>query len=93
MKITWQVNIDQYGNESKAKSGRLYSIEETAELLIEKYKLSLSQGIKPKILIVTTGTGLALFDYLRDKKMPCTALKVAISRIGGADILKYKEED
>ncbi len=93
METVWQINTDRYGDESRAKSGILYSIAETAELLIDAYAKAGSQGIKPKIVIVSAGLGIALYDYLQDKEIPCVKLDVIISRLGSADILKYKARD
>jgi len=92
MKTVWQVNVDRYGNESKAKSedGRVFSVIQTADLLIEKYKAC---ETKPEIEVVAWGVGWALIDYLKDKGVPCTVIEVHISRIGSADVIKYRKEE
>jgi len=91
-KVIWLVQMDRFANESRAKSeeGRLFSVIETADLLIREYE---KQKKKPEIQVPFVGIGIALFGYLKEKKIPCIAIYPAlISRIGGADILKYKEK-
>lgn len=92
MKTVWQVNADRYGDESRAKSedGRIFSVVQTADLLIEKYKVC---EIKPEIEVVAWGIGRALADYLRGKGVPCTTMKVLISRVGSADVISYRKEE
>jgi hypothetical protein len=90
MTTVWRITLDRYSDESRAKScdGKVYSVVETAELLIQKYKDS---KYKPKIEVVIIGIGAALSDYLTDKKIPHTEVNGLISRIGSADVLKCKE--
>ena len=90
MTTIWRVDIDRYGDECKAKSDRLYSIIETADMLIEEYK---EQRLLPKLEIVIIGIGAALSDYLTDKKIPHTEIKGLVHRVGCADVFKYKGGD
>jgi len=92
MKTIWQVNVDRYADESRAKSedGGLFSIVATAEELIERYKRA---KIKPELQVVDIGLGSALSDYLKDMKIPHTAIRGIIMRVGGADVIMYKGEE
>lgn len=91
MKTVWTVVLDRYGDESKAKShdGKLFSVIETAELLIKKYN---EQEIKPELKVVTIGTGAALADYLASKGIPTIRVIPLLSRIGSADVYKHRED-
>jgi len=90
MKTVWLVNLDRYGNESRAKSkdGKLFGIIETTDLLIEEYQAC---KIKPEIKVVAIGFGHALSDFLTHKEIPHTRIEGIIHRVGSADVVKYKE--
>jgi len=92
MKTVWLVSADRYGNESRAKTedGKLYSIIETTKLLIEEYEAC---EIKPEIKVVAIGFGHALSDFLTHKEIPHTRIEGIIHRVGGADVIKYREEE
>lgn len=89
MKTVWLIHVDRYGDESRAKSGYIRSIVDTAKMIVREYKF---QEIKPEIQVVAVGLGLALSDYLSHQKVPHTQIGEIISRIGSADIIKYREE-
>ena len=95
----WRITLDRFANESLAKSGEFFitietadeffSVIETADLLIKKYK---NQVPKPKIEVDTIGLGMALSEYLTINKIPHTRRKGILTRIGNADVLKYRGE-
>ena len=85
----WRITLDRFANESLAKSGEFFSIIETADLLIKKYK---NQVPKPKIEVDVIRFGIALSDYLTINKIPHMRRKGVLTRIGNADVLKYREE-
>ena len=89
MKTVWLVSVDRYGDESRAKSedGRIFSVVQTADLLIEEYKACKT---KPEIEVVACGLGQALSDYLKDRWIPHVIIRATIARIGSADIIKYR---
>jgi len=89
-KTIWQINVDRYGDESRAKGGKLFSVGETADLLIELYR---QQMVKPEIHVVAIGFGLGLSDYLEYKEIPHKRIKGSIVRIGSADLIKYRREE
>lgn len=89
MKTIWQVNLDSFAGETLAKSGELFSVLQTARLIIEKYK---AQEIKPEVEVVTIGLGIVLSDYLTDEGILHTKVGGLLSRVGGADIIKYRRE-
>jgi len=91
MKTIWQVNVDRYGDESRAKSedGKLHSVIETADLLIEEYKAC---KIKPEIEVIAIGFGWALSDFLTHNEIPHTRIEGIIHRVGSADIIKYRRK-
>lgn len=85
---TWRIELDQFGDEMRAKSGRVFSVADTCELLVYNYN---KQIHKPTVLeVVTIGLGAALADMLEHKKIPVKRVTGLMSRIGGADVLKYK---
>lgn len=86
----WIIILDRFGDESRAKGGQC-SIIETADLIIEKYKL---EKVKPKVIVSGIGLGAALHAYLVERSIPCELLGgglALLSRVGGADIYRYKE--
>jgi len=91
MKTVWTIVLDRYGDKSKAKSlnGKLFSVIETAELLIKEYN---GQGTKPELRVVAFGPGAGLADYLTSKEIPVIEVLPYRSRIGGADVYKYRED-
>ena len=89
MKQIWRIELDRYSDESRAKSGRIFSLLETSNLIFEAYQ---GQKNKPKLEIVVIGVGMALADILEDRKIPLKRVKGLLTRIGGADIFKYKSK-
>ena len=87
IKFIWRIKLDQYGDESIAKSGSLYSIVETCDILIEKYN---RRAIKPELEVIDIGLGIALSDMLEDRKIPFKRVAGSHMRIGSADVLETK---
>lgn len=85
MNTIWQVTLDRYGDESKAKGNHSYSIIETCDLLINKYERCTYKA-RLSIEIIGAGIGMAAYTYLRHKKIPCKLIKGVVTRIGSADL-------
>ena len=91
MNVIWLIDLDRYGNESRAKDsmGKVYSVVETADLLIEKLK---NTSYIPEIHIISVGIGRAFSDYLKHKGVKHKRIDSLLMRIGSADIHKFKNE-
>ena len=90
MKTIWQVTMDRYGDESKAKSGYVSSLIDTYDDLTRRYDIQVN---KPILEIVDLGMGTALCHLLEDRKIPFKKVGGLLMRINGADIFKYKGEE
>ena len=87
MKTVWLINVDRYGDETRAKGGRVSSVVHIGERIIEEYRDKVD---KPEIVVVAIGLGMALSDYLVDKKIPHKTIRGLIHRLDGADIIVSK---
>ena len=87
MPYTWRVELDRYGFESFAKSGRVCSLPETCRDLIDRFE---AQEVKPIIEVVNIGTGRALADMLEERGIPVIRVDGLLMRIAGADVFKSR---
>lgn len=91
MKEIWLIDLDRYGDESRAKSfpPKVYSMMETARLIKKKYD---SMKIKPEIEVIAIGLGLGLSDALEGMGIPHKCRTGLLKRIGSADIYSFAKK-
>jgi hypothetical protein len=83
MKTIWTIYLDRFFDESVVKSGYVFSLLETAEELIRRYE---NCKIKPEIVIIGVGVGVAFADFLTERGVPHSVSYLRLSRCGCADI-------
>ncbi len=88
MNIIWRIEVDRFRDETIAKSGRTYSLEETCNDIVNRYN---ANKVKPIIEVVAFSLGRMLIDMLADKGIPFRVVNGTITRVNGADIFKYTE--
>lgn len=84
----WIICLDRYGDESNAKSDKVFSVTETGDEIIEAIK---KQTVKPIVEIMAIGLGLALSDYLTEQGIEHICKIGLLARIGSADVYKFKD--
>lgn len=92
MGTIWRITLDRFGDESRTKleQGKAFSVIETGDLLVKEYK---EQKYMPKLEVDCIGYGMALSDYLTEKKIPHTKIMGSLHRVGSADVFKKKEKE